>query len=483
MLPFQKTPAYCVAAEGLCWACCTLLASWPTLRCATRPSPACAPSMPPRFRPCSSSWNDLAPILEPSRSSSPPSPRCWGPPGQANYAAANSLLDFSAFAAQRRGFVSTSVQWSAWSGAGMASNDASTKARVERTGLGMVGAGAGLAAMSGLLRQRPATAPSALAAVPFRWDRFIQNKYRGQAPPMFEEFAVAAAAVTVPAAAPQPGAASGAVAAVPGVNHEQYILGVINESVRSVLGADVDPSQPLMAAGLDSLSAVEFRNGLESRVGVELPSTLVFDYPTVDAMAAFLAKKVAPAAAVGATAGATVADFGYVPEAVALSEASGRVSNDVAVLSGMTVRSPAQAMASIYPTDASALIPLSRWDVDAHADLYGGLPVRFGPTLGVIDRFDAAAVGVPEAEAALMDPQQRLLLELTAELLLEGGKSCVISAMGAFIGLSSTDYAKVSPFESTAFDLSTSLTFSFFHSGHGQACARSDCIHRHWKHP
>lgn len=44
-------------------------------------------------------------------------------------------------------------------------------------------------------------------------------------------------------------------------------------------------------AGLDSLGAVELRNALSERFGAPLPTTFVFDYPTVEALAHALAPK------------------------------------------------------------------------------------------------------------------------------------------------------------------------------------------------
>lgn len=40
-----------------------------------------------------------------------------------------------------------------------------------------------------------------------------------------------------------------------------------------------------------SAGAVELRNTLTSKYGVELPPTAIFDYPTVQALAAFVASK------------------------------------------------------------------------------------------------------------------------------------------------------------------------------------------------
>lgn len=60
------------------------------------------------------------------------------------------------------------------------------------------------------------------------------------------------------------------------------------DSVSTILGSTVDAIQPLTAAGLDSLGAVELRNSLEGELRITLPATLLFDYPTVHDLAAYL---------------------------------------------------------------------------------------------------------------------------------------------------------------------------------------------------
>ena len=46
----------------------------------------------------------------------------------------------------------------------------------------------------------------------------------------------------------------------------------------------------LMSAGLDSISGTEFTNTLAQQFEVELPPTLLFDYPTIESMAGFIAE-------------------------------------------------------------------------------------------------------------------------------------------------------------------------------------------------
>jgi acyl carrier protein len=314
-----------------------------------------------------------------------------GSGGQANYAAANAVLDATAARLQRQGLAAVSVGWGAWAGSGMA--EKAGIARMERLGFGALQPAAGMAALgsalAGLCRSAAAQTPPRLLASVILWDRL------GVAAGFYGEFKQAVLPAQ-PSERAESAAAQGSTRAA-GLS-PVAIAGLIRGAVSSVLGADVSAEQPLVEAGLDSLGAVELRNEIGKAVGLELPGTLVFDYPSVAAITGMLAAKLArkqespPAREVPA----------------ALHSAAVSSSKLIAV-QDMSSRLPA-ASNSPASHDAISATPLDRWDVDAIPE--SNLGGRFGGFVDAWAQFDAAAFGITPSEAALMDPQQRALLEV-----------------------------------------------------------------------
>jgi acyl carrier protein len=69
----------------------------------------------------------------------------------------------------------------------------------------------------------------------------------------------------------------------------------------------IDPRQPFERYGVDSLNALRLSSELEARIGCRLPATLVWDYPTIESLARYLAyelnvREIRPAAAPAAQA-------------------------------------------------------------------------------------------------------------------------------------------------------------------------------------
>ena len=73
----------------------------------------------------------------------------------------------------------------------------------------------------------------------------------------------------------------------------EFVREHVVQVLRLARGRVVDRRHRLMDLGLDSLMAVELRNRLGRGLNVPVPATVVFDYPTIDAVAGFLDRALA----------------------------------------------------------------------------------------------------------------------------------------------------------------------------------------------
>ena len=178
-------------------------------------------------------------------------------PGQSNYAAANTCLDGWSVGARAQGLASTSVQWGAWGGdtGGMAAiAGANMFSRLDRIGVGALSPEQGLFALSQCLSG--ASVPAVLAVNPFNWKTF-ERSVSAAAAPRYESFIDINAVSGVAAAA---AAVIGGSGGGGGGGIMQSMLEDITRSVTEALlplldghPTEIDPNDPLMESGLDSL--------------------------------------------------------------------------------------------------------------------------------------------------------------------------------------------------------------------------------------
>jgi malonyl CoA-acyl carrier protein transacylase len=202
----------------------------------------------------------------------------------------------------------------------------------------------------------------------------------------------------------------------------------------------IEADESLLDFGFDSLRAVDFKILLETQLGCELRTSLLFDYPTLETLADYLVDTV------------LATDQQDSPASDRLR--SNQTHDEPIAIIGIGCRYPGGITnpeefweAQVNKVDAITEVPPDRFDVNEFYDpdpaAVGKLSSRFGGFLDDVDLFDAHFFGISPREAVELDPQQRLLLEVTWETLENANQSAHRlrgTNTGVFIGTRGSEY-------------------------------------------
>ncbi|MFF0825270.1 SDR family NAD(P)-dependent oxidoreductase, partial [Micromonospora haikouensis] len=362
-----------------------------------------------------------------------------GGAGQANYAAANAFLDALAGHRRAAGLPAVSLAWGLWGDAdGMAGGlSEADRARLRRSGVAAMTSGEALALLdAALATDRAVVVPAKLDLASVRAEH-----EHGAVPALFRRLLPRAGASGTRAAAPASAVLARQLAGLSPQEREETLTALVRVKAAEVLGHDgahtIEPDRALREQGLDSLTTVELRNRMSAAVGMPLPATVVFEHPTVTALARYLAER--------------LTGTQQVDEVKAL-----RVDSDEPVtIVGMGCRYPGGIRSPhdlwqlvLNGTDAIGEFPTDRgWNLDTlyhpDPDHPGTSYTRHGGFLYDAADFDPDFFGMSPREALATDPQQRLLLETTWETLEHAGIDPTTlrgTHTGVFTGVMYDDY-------------------------------------------
>ncbi|WNO11561.1 beta-ketoacyl synthase N-terminal-like domain-containing protein [Teredinibacter sp. KSP-S5-2] len=230
---------------------------------------------------------------------------------------------------------------------------------------------------------------------------------------------------------------------------------------------DVQVDKPFIELGLDSIVGVEWVNELKKHYRLQLPATIVYDYPNINLFASFIAEQIGttntvsePVSAINtqtplstpetstATALQGSSQFSPVPNLLVDSYPSlirkarkpvkhykteATVSSGKIAIVGMSGRYPqANNMDQFWENLVSGKnsiteVPSDRWDVNEYYDpdpkKEGKVYCKWLGAVDDIDCFDPLFFKISPAEAKTMDPQQRLFLEESFKTFEDAGYS------------------------------------------------------------
>jgi acyl carrier protein len=246
----------------------------------------------------------------------------WGVAGLAHYAAANQVLDALAHRRRRDGLPAVSINWGTWEEMRIAG--AEDKQLFQQAGLTPIPVDRALQLLEQLLLWRDPQV--CVAAVD--WQRLRSVYEARKRRPFFERMGAAVTAKPKPVVPGDAGELKRALEAAPKDRWADILITHLKRCVQQVLRLEradqAIADRGLFEMGMDSLMAVELKSRLEKDTGLSLPSTLTFNYPTIDDLAGYLLEQLSsessPSQTVATVAVPVGASSGSLPALETLTE-------------------------------------------------------------------------------------------------------------------------------------------------------------------
>jgi NAD(P)-dependent dehydrogenase (short-subunit alcohol dehydrogenase family)/acyl carrier protein len=208
-----------------------------------------------------------------------------GSPGQGNYAAANAFLDGLAHYRHAMGLPALCINWGAWARVGM-TRVLGDRDAARRAELGIID----IQPLHGvrILERLMNSEDIQTAVFPIEWQTFFKHFPQGKSPTLFAEIfeEISSSADTYQRV--DKGEASSLLEGILQAPHNarsDLVFNHIRRQVIRVLRLDmsqpVDFHQGLTDIGMDSLMAVELRNLLQVDFKMSIPTSVMFEYPTI----------------------------------------------------------------------------------------------------------------------------------------------------------------------------------------------------------
>jgi mycoketide-CoA synthase len=303
------------------------------------------------------------------------------PSGSSIYAAANYAMENIISLSRMKGIESLTIQWGAWSSIGMVSGSTIVAKAMDALNVSLISPYQGICAFVHLM-SLGYNKPSLYSCIPFRDNgNFLSiksiNGETSQAAKGAIDFVQHSVSLTV-----------------------ESVAQIIRQCVSNVLDTHIDSlSQSLIQFGADSLCAIEIQMALSKEFNIHLPSTFLFDYPNILAMADMISKNL----------GITSQDIS-IDENILGNEILGRMCPTLNIAAIFIRKPDGLSKLGLETPDCTKIVDFERWDPDFAHVIEAN--IRFGKFLTDIKLFDVQLFNITSREARLMDPQQRLLLEV-----------------------------------------------------------------------